>query len=171
MPASLRSFALGLLFSVPFVLAIACSDDDTDSVSGTVSSGAGTATSRVTTTPGSSTPSSSSLQGAESELCNDLDALGLALSQMNSINSSSTVAQLQTVRTNIQSAMDDVKESAADVRDIKVDDLEGAYDDFDSAVDDVAGSTTLGSAATSIQDEASAVVQAQKFIDGEVPCP
>lgn len=172
MPGPLRIFALGFFSLLLCTFAVACSDDDTDSISGTAGAGINSARTPISgaLTPTSNTPSAS-LQGAEAEFCNDLDALGLALSQLNSVNSSTTVTQLQTIRTNIQTAMDTVQESAANLRGARLNELQTAHEEFEASVDEISGSTTVGQAAETIQDDASDVVEAQENLGDDANCP
>lgn len=111
------------------------------------------------------------VQGAESEFCGDLAALGAAVTKARTLTSTSSVDDAEQARDDVKDAMDDVKSSAKNVRDVKLDELNDAHDELNSAVDDLEGDQTIGSAVATLQSEANSIALAQTAIVRQQGCP
>lgn len=110
-------------------------------------------------------------QGAESQLCGDLAQLNTALNQMRSLTSSSTVNEAKSAEQNVENAFADVKDSAKDVKAAKLNQVDDAHESLQKSMNNLSGSQTLGSAATTLQSDASAIVQAETALRTSLKCP
>jgi hypothetical protein len=143
---------LAALLAVLLALLGACGDDD--------ESGNG----------GGTTEESPAAEGAEEQLCADLEALDDAVFNLQAINETNTVDELQAARDDVRQALDDVAASAAEVSEARVDDLEAAYQGVDEAVANVEGGQTLAEVQADLQDAAVDMLLARAELGDRFGC-
>jgi hypothetical protein len=130
---------LAVFLAVGFV---ACSDDDDDGGDSSVS--------------------------AEAQLCADLAGLETALDDLQAINETNTVDELQAAQDDVKQAVDDVKSSAVDVADARVDDVDGAYTTLDEVVTGVEGDQTIADIQAELQDAIVDVITARDGLNNSL---
>jgi hypothetical protein len=135
-----------------FLAVAACSDDDTPSVEdvATAVNGAG---------------------GAESEVCEKLDDLGTAVSQVENLNASSTVDEAKEARQEVQEAADDVKEAASGLGSAQLNALETARDSLRGTIDNLPQDQPVGQAVATIVAQARGLTAALSGMESERGCP
>ncbi|MDN7026165.1 hypothetical protein FGU65_14980 [Methanoculleus sp. FWC-SCC1] len=107
---------------------------------------------------------------ARAQLCQDLEALGLALQNMAALNASSSVGDIRDARDDVQSAMENVRNSAAQLGDVRVDELNQAYSDLDQTVQSLPDDATVPEAIQTIRPEVRAVRDARQNLTAELNC-
>jgi hypothetical protein len=106
----------------------------------------------------------------ESELCNNLDQLGAALTELSQVNAQSSVSDLRDARDNVAQAYQDVRTSASAVEASRLEDLQVAYDNLDSTVNNISGRETVGEAAGNVATALSNVQAARQQVDADLNC-
>lgn len=97
---------------------------------------------------------SKSLEEAQVDFCQALVAYGEAVRELQNVNASTTVEELQSAGDDVADAQEDVKDAAGDLREAKIRAAEGAWDNTQEAIDDISGDATLGQAAATIRGQA-----------------
>jgi exonuclease VII large subunit len=115
--------------------------------------------------------SASSPTSATTTLCADLDKLDSAVRELQSINQSSTVDELQQAQDDVSAAVDDVKSSAEKVANTRVDDLETAGANLNNTVSSLEGEQTIGSAQSEISAAVAGVSSARDQLNDAANCP
>jgi len=118
------------------------------------------------------TPTVSAAQAqAKTQLCTELVTLKTAATQMQSLNSNSTVDDAKKAHLSLKASWEKVKLAARATQNVKTDDLEAAQVKLDKAMDSVPPGATLSSAAAQITPQAQAVLQAQANVVTATDCP
>jgi outer membrane murein-binding lipoprotein Lpp len=97
---------------------------------------------------------SKSLEEAQVDFCQALVAYGAAVDELQNVNVSTTVEELQSASDDAADAREDVKDAAGDLREAKLRASEDAWDNTQEAIDDISGDATLGQAATTVRGQA-----------------
>jgi len=97
---------------------------------------------------------SKSLEEAQVDFCQALVAYGEVVNELQNVNSSTTVEELQSASDDAADAREDVKDAAGDLREAKIRAAEDAWDNTQETIDDIAGDATLGLAAATIRGQA-----------------
>ena len=97
---------------------------------------------------------SKSLEEAQVDFCQALAAYGEAVHELQNVNASTTVEELQSARDDVADALDDVKDAAGDLREARLRASEGAWENTQDAIKDISGDATLGEAAATIRGQA-----------------
>ena len=97
---------------------------------------------------------SKSLEEAQVDFCQALAAYGEAVHELQNVNASTTVEELQSARNDVADALQDVKEAAGDLREARLRASEGAWENTQDAIKDISGDATLGEAAATIRGQA-----------------
>ena len=119
-----------------------------------------------------STPTVSAAQAqAKTQLCTELVSLKTAATQMQSLNSNSSVEDAKKAHLSVKASWEKVKLAARSTQNVKTDELEAAQTKLDKAMDSVPPGATLSSAAAQIQPQAAAVIQAQANVVTATECP
>ncbi|RXE56756.1 hypothetical protein ABH15_00850 [Methanoculleus taiwanensis] len=80
---------------------------------------------------------------AEAELCRDLEALGVALQNLQSVNATSSVGDIRDAQGEVQSARENVRSSAGRLADIRVNELTAAYEELSQVVQNIPNSANV----------------------------
>ena len=97
---------------------------------------------------------SKSLEEAQVDFCQALAAYGAVVGELQNVNASTTVEELQSARDDVADAQEDVKDAAGDLREAKIRAAEDAWDNTQEAIDDISGDATLAEAAATIRGQA-----------------
>jgi len=97
---------------------------------------------------------SKSLEEAQVDFCQALDAYGEVVRELQNVNTSTTVEELQSAGDDVADAQEDVKDAAGDLREARIRAAEDAWDSTQEAIDDISGDATLGVAAATIRGQA-----------------
>lgn len=97
---------------------------------------------------------SKSLEEAQVDFCQALVAYGEAVRELQNVNASTTVEELQSARDDVADAREDVKDAAGDLREARIRAAEDAWDNTQEAIDDISGDATLGEAAATVRGQA-----------------
>ena len=97
---------------------------------------------------------SKSLEEAQVDFCQALVAYGDAVRELQNVNASTTVEELQTARDNVSEARDAVGDSAVDLREARIRSAENAWENTQDAINDISGDATLGEAAATVRGQA-----------------
>ena len=97
---------------------------------------------------------SKSLEEAQVDFCQALVDYGAAVRQLQNVNASTTVEELQSARDDVIGAREDVKDAAGDLREVRLRAVEDAWESTQEAVDDISGDATLGEAAATVRGQA-----------------
>ena len=97
---------------------------------------------------------SKSLEEAQVDFCQALVTYGTAVRQLQNVNPSTTVDELQSARDEVANAREDVKDAAGDLREARLRAAEDAWENTQEAIDDISGDATLAQAAASIRGQA-----------------
>ena len=97
---------------------------------------------------------SKSLEEAQVDFCQALAAYGEAVRELQNVNASTTVEELQSARDDMVAARDDVTDAAGDLREARIRAAEGAWENTQEAIDDISGDATLGEAAATVRGQA-----------------
>jgi hypothetical protein len=149
-----RKWTIALTALVAALLAIAatgCGDDEGDS--------------------GGATATQAAAEDAVDQLCTDLDALQAAALDLQAIDATNTVDELQAARDDVGQAVADVESSAADVTEARVDDLSTAYENLDETVNGVEGEQTLTEVQADLQAAVVDVITARAELSASLNCP
>ena len=97
---------------------------------------------------------SKSLEEAQVDFCQALVAYGAAVDELQNVNVSTTVEDLQSASDDAADAREDVKDAAGDLREARIRATEDAWDNTLEAIDDISGDAILGEAAATIRGQA-----------------
>jgi hypothetical protein len=97
---------------------------------------------------------SKSLEEAQVDFCQALGAYGDVVSELQNVNASTTVEELESARDDVADAQEDVKDAVGDLREAKIRASEDAWDNTQEAIDDISGNATLAAAAATIRGQA-----------------
>ena len=97
---------------------------------------------------------SKSLEEAQVDFCQALEAYGEAVQELQNVNASTTDEELQSARDNLVEAQEDLKDAAGDLREARIRTAEDAWENTQGAIDDISGDATLGEAAATIRGQA-----------------
>jgi hypothetical protein len=95
-----------------------------------------------------------SLEEAQVEFCQALDAYGEAVQELQNVSASTTVDELQSARDNVADALEDVTSAGGNLREARLRTAENAWDNTQEAINDISGDATLGEAAATIRGQA-----------------
>jgi len=98
-------------------------------------------------------------------------SLKTAATQMQSLNSNSSVEDAKKAHLSVKASWEKVKLAARSTQNVKTDELEAAQTKLDKAMDSVPPGATLSSAAAQIAPQAQAVLQAQANVVTASDCP
>jgi hypothetical protein len=108
---------------------------------------------------------------AVAALCGDLQDLGTAAGQFDTLSGGSTIAEVQDARDDVTAALDDVESSADDVSSASVDELQAAVDSLDTAVEGISDDQTIEEALAQLQGDIEAVATAGENLFTTLNCP
>ena len=97
---------------------------------------------------------SKSLEEAQVDFCQALVTYGESVNELQNVNASTTVEELQSARDDVADALQEVKDSAGDLREARLRAAEGAWENTQDAIKDISGDATLGEAAATIRGQA-----------------
>ena len=97
---------------------------------------------------------SPSLEEAQVEFCQALEAYGEAVQELQNVNASTTVDELQSARDDVADALEDVISAGGVLREARLRAAENAWEDTQDAIRDISGDATLGEAAATIRGQA-----------------
>jgi hypothetical protein len=137
-----------LLMALLSVAAVACDDDDDDDAD---SNGGGAATEDAGDGTGAS----------DEQLCNDLDDLETAVQGLGDLDSDSTLDEVQSALTAVETAWQEVESAAGDVAQSEAAALGAAIENFGDTVQNLSGSDTVGDAQADVDAAADEIVEAR----------
>ena len=97
---------------------------------------------------------SKSLEEAQVDFCQALVAYGAAVDELQDVNASTTVEELQSAGDAVADAREDVMDATGDLRDAKIRTAEDAWDGTQDAISDISSDANLGEAAATIRGQA-----------------
>ena len=97
---------------------------------------------------------SKSLEEAQVDFCQALVAYGAAVDELQDVNASTTVEELQSAGDAVADAREDVMDATGDLRDAKIRTAEDAWDGTQDAISDISRDAKLGEAAATIRGQA-----------------
>ena len=97
---------------------------------------------------------SQSLEEAQVDFCQALEAYGEAVQELQNVNASTTVDELQSARDDVADALEDVISAGGVLREARLRAAENAWEDTQDAIRDISGDATLGEAAATIRGQA-----------------
>jgi hypothetical protein len=97
---------------------------------------------------------SESLEEAQVDFCQALGAYGAAARELQNVNASTTVEELQSARDDVADARGDVMEAAGDLREARIRAAEDAWENAQGSINDISGDATLGEAAATVRGQA-----------------
>ena len=112
---------------------------------------------------------SKSLEEAQVDFCQALVAYGEAARELQNVNASTTVEEVEVVRDDVVGAREDVSNAAGDLREARLRAAEDAWESTQEAIDDISGDATLGEAAATIRMQAAILVNEIERI-GNISC-
>lgn len=97
---------------------------------------------------------SKSLEEAQVDFCQALVAYGEAARELQNVNASTTVEEVEAVRDDVVGAREDVSNAAGDLREARLRSAEDAWENTQEAINDIPGDATLGEAAATVRGQA-----------------
>ena len=97
---------------------------------------------------------SQSLEEAQVDFCQALVAYGEAARELQNVNASTTVEEVEAARDDVVGAREDVSNAAGDLREARLRSAEDAWENTQEAINDISGEATLGEAAATIRGQA-----------------
>ena len=97
---------------------------------------------------------SKSLEEAQVDFCQALVAYGEEVRELQNVNASTSVEELEAARDDAVETQADVKDAAGDLREARMRAAEDAWDNTQEAIDDISGDATLGEAAAAVRGQA-----------------
>ncbi|UCF26735.1 MAG: hypothetical protein JSW42_08715 [Chloroflexota bacterium] len=97
---------------------------------------------------------SQSLEEAQVDFCQALEAYGDAVQELQNVNASTTVDELQSARDNVADALEDVISAGGNLREVRLRAAEDAWENTQEAINDISGDATLGEVAATIRGQA-----------------
>lgn len=107
---------------------------------------------------------------AEAELCQDLKALKVALTPMDTVKSTTKVQDIRNTLAAADKEIKDVRKSVKKLEDARLKELEGAYDSFKKAAQKLPGTETVGAAAPALTEEVEAIQTARERYNAPLNC-
>ena len=108
---------------------------------------------------------SKSLEEAQVDFCQALVAYGEAVRELQNVNDSTTVEELQSARDDVADARDAVGDAAVDLREARIRSAENAWENTQEAINDISGDATLGEATATVRVQAAILVTEIERID------
>ena len=112
---------------------------------------------------------SKSLEEAQVDFCQALVAYGEAARELQNVNASTTVEEVEAARDDVVGAREDVSNAAGDLREARLRSSEAAWENTQEAINDISGDATLGEAAATIRIQAAILVNEIERI-GNISC-
>jgi outer membrane protein assembly factor BamD (BamD/ComL family) len=112
---------------------------------------------------------SKSLEEAQVDFCQALVAYGEAARELQNVNASTTVEEVEAARDDVVGAREDVSNAAGDLREARLRSSEAAWENTQEAINDIPGDATLGEAAATIRIQAAILVNEIERI-GNISC-
>jgi hypothetical protein len=112
---------------------------------------------------------SKSLEEAQVDFCQALVAYGEAVGELQNVNASTTVEELQSARDDVTDARDAFGDVAVDLREARIRSAENAWENTQEAINDISGDATLGEAAATVRGQAAILVTEIERI-GNISC-
>ncbi len=97
---------------------------------------------------------SKSLEEAQVDFCQALVTYGEAVRDLQKVNASTSVDELQTARDTVSEARVAVGDAAVDLSDARIRSAEDAWENTQDAISDISGDATLGEAAATVRGQA-----------------
>ena len=97
---------------------------------------------------------SKSLEEAQVDFCQALVTYGEAARELQNVDASTTVEELQSARDDVSEARDAVGDAAGDLSEARIRSAENAWENTQEAIDDISGDATLGQAAATVRGQA-----------------
>jgi hypothetical protein len=97
---------------------------------------------------------SQSLEEAQVDFCQALEAYGEAVQELQNVNANTTVDELQSARDNVADALDEVISTGGNLRDARLRAAENAWEDTQESIKDISGDATIAEAAAKIRGQA-----------------
>ena len=97
---------------------------------------------------------SKSLEEAQVDFCQALVAYGEAARELQNVNASTTVEEVEAARDDVVGAREDVSNAAGDLREARLRSAEDAWENTQEAINDISGDATLGEAAATVRGQA-----------------
>ena len=97
---------------------------------------------------------SKSLEEAQVDFCQALVAYGEAARELQNVNASTTVEEVEAARDDVVGAREDVSNAAGDLREARLRSAEAAWENTQEAINDIPGDATLGEAAATVRGQA-----------------
>ena len=97
---------------------------------------------------------SKSLEEAQVDFCQALVAYGEAVRELQNVNASTTVEEVEAARDDVVGAREYVSNAAGDLREARLRSSEAAWENTQEAINDIPGDATLGEAAATIRGQA-----------------
>lgn len=97
---------------------------------------------------------SKSLEEVQVDFCQALVAYGEAVQELQNVNASTSVDELQSARDDVADAWEEVKDAAGDLREARLRSAENAWENAQQAINDISGDATLAEAAATIRGQA-----------------
>jgi hypothetical protein len=168
----IRRPALVLAVLVPLALCACGSDDGGPESTGEQGMGADLLTpGAIATITATRAAGGTGLQGAESQLCGDLGSLTVAVMEFRALSGSSSLADLDIARSNIEMAWEDVEESIQDAGPLDASALRSAVEQFSRAADDVSNRDPIETAYATLLPAVGAIEVAVIDLTGDAGCP
>ena len=112
---------------------------------------------------------SKSLEEAQVDFCQALVVYGEAARELQNVNTSTTVEELQSASDDVADARDAVGDAAVDLREARIRSAENAWENTQEAINDISGDATLGEAAATVRGQATILVTEIERI-GNISC-
>jgi hypothetical protein len=97
---------------------------------------------------------SKSLEEAQVDFCQALADYGAAVRELQNVNASTTVDELEAARDDVADAREDTMDAAGDLREARIRAAEDAWGNTLGAIDDISGDASLGEAAATVRGQA-----------------
>jgi hypothetical protein len=97
---------------------------------------------------------SQSLEEAQVDFCQALAAYGEAVDELQNVNASTTVDEMESARDNVAHTLENVISAGGNLREARLRAAENAWKDTQEAINDISGDATLGEAAATIRGQA-----------------
>jgi hypothetical protein len=97
---------------------------------------------------------SKSLEEAQVDFCQALVDYGEAARELQNVNASTTVEEVEAARDDVVGAREDVSNAAGDLREARLRAAEDAWENTQEVIDDISGDATLGQAAATVRGQA-----------------
>lgn len=107
---------------------------------------------------------------AQSELCEKLAELEVAVAGLAGLEPGSTVEDLEAVAGDIESAYDEVENAAEEVVEVNVSELQQSVEDLRSTIDGIPGDATIEEALAVIETQWTAVIAAWENLRADANC-